>query len=44
VLNRGYAVVTHPNGVVVSKAREVKEGEALRVRVGEGEFGVRVSE
>ncbi len=44
VLKRGYAVVTHPNGAVVSKAREVKEGEALRVRVGEGEFGVRVSE
>ncbi len=44
VLKRGYAVVTHPNGAVVSKAREVKEGEALRVRVGEGEFGVEVQD
>ena len=44
VLSRGYAVVTHPNGAVVRKASEVKEGEALRVRVGEGEFGVKVSE
>ena len=44
VLSRGYAVVTHPDGAVVRKASEVKEGEALRVRVSEGEFGVQVNE
>jgi exodeoxyribonuclease VII large subunit len=42
VLSRGYAVVTHPDGAVVRRASEVKAGDALRVRVSEGEFGVRV--
>jgi len=42
VLSRGYAVVTHPDGAVVRKASEVKSGDPLRVRVSEGEFGVKV--
>jgi len=42
VLSRGYAVVTHPTGAVVRKASEVKAGDPLRVRVSEGEFGVKV--
>ncbi len=44
VLSRGYAIVTQPDGRVVRKANEVKSGDPLRVRVGEGEFGVQVSE
>ncbi len=42
VLNRGYAVVTRAEGGVVRRAAEVQTGEALRVRVSEGEFGVEV--
>ncbi len=41
VLSRGYAIVTQPDGTVVRKASEVKSGDPLRVRVSEGEFGVR---
>ena len=41
VLERGYAVVSHADGRVVRRAAEVRAGEALRVRVGEGEFDVR---
>jgi exodeoxyribonuclease VII large subunit len=42
VLERGYAVVTTPPGAVVRRAQQVKPGDALRVRVSQGEFGVRV--
>jgi exodeoxyribonuclease VII large subunit len=42
VLNRGYAVVTHPDGAVVRRAKDVQAGDPLRVRVSEGEFGARV--
>lgn len=42
VLSRGYAVVTQADGAVVRRAAEVQTGEALRVRVSEGEFGVEV--
>ena len=42
VLARGYAVVTTPPGAVVRRAADVQSGDALRVRVSEGEFGVRV--
>jgi exodeoxyribonuclease VII large subunit len=44
VLGRGYAVVTRPDGAVVYRARDVSPGEALEVKVSEGEFGVRVRE
>ncbi len=44
VLNRGYAIVSKPGGQVVRQASEVESGEALNVRVSEGEFGVRVTE
>ena len=44
VLHRGYAIVSKPGGQVVRKASEVKSGEALNVKVSEGEFGVKVSE
>ena len=42
VLNRGYAVVTTPTGAVIRRAAEVKTGDPLKVRVSEGEFGVKV--
>jgi exodeoxyribonuclease VII large subunit len=42
VLGRGYAVVTRTDGAVVRRARDVQAGDALRVRVSEGEFGARV--
>ncbi len=42
VLKRGYAVVTKNTRVVMSRA-EVKDGDALRVRVRDGEFGAQVT-
>jgi exodeoxyribonuclease VII large subunit len=42
VLRRGYAVVTKNKKVVASKS-QVKEGDALHVRVQDGEFDTRVS-
>jgi exodeoxyribonuclease VII large subunit len=42
VLQRGYAVVTKNNRVVASKF-QVQDGDALRVRLRDGEFDARVS-
>ena len=42
VLQRGYAVVTKNKRIVVSKS-QVQDGDALRVRVRDGEFDARVS-
>jgi exodeoxyribonuclease VII large subunit len=45
VLQRGYAIVTHhPHGSLVSSARDAVRGEALRVRLADGSFIVRVGE
>jgi exodeoxyribonuclease VII large subunit len=41
-LQRGYAVLQKADGHVVRDPDEVAEGEALRARVAEGEFTVRV--
>ncbi|QDQ13460.1 exodeoxyribonuclease VII large subunit [Streptomyces spectabilis] len=41
-LQRGYAVLQKEDGAVVRAADEVTGGEALRARVAEGEFPVRV--
>jgi exodeoxyribonuclease VII large subunit len=39
VLSRGYAIVyREPDGVIVRRAREVRPGDALRLRVSEGEI------
>jgi exodeoxyribonuclease VII large subunit len=39
VLSRGYAIVyREPEGVIVRRAREVRPGDALRLRVAEGEI------
>ncbi|KUJ66406.1 exodeoxyribonuclease VII large subunit [Streptomyces albus subsp. albus] len=42
-LRRGYAVLQHADGSVVRTADEVAADEALRARVAEGEFTVRVA-
>lgn len=42
VLKRGYAVVTKNKRVIASKS-QVKDGDGIRVRVRDGEFGARVS-
>jgi exodeoxyribonuclease VII large subunit len=36
-LERGYAVVQHADGGVVRRAQDVSPGEALRIRLAEGE-------
>lgn len=40
-LDRGYAIVLHADGRVVTEREEVAPGEILRVRVARGDFGVR---
>jgi exodeoxyribonuclease VII large subunit len=42
VLKRGYAVVTK-NKRVIASSSQVKDGDSLRVRVQDGEFGARVT-
>jgi exodeoxyribonuclease VII large subunit len=42
VLLRGYAIVRKPHGVIVQSVNAVQPGEALTVRVGDGEFSVSV--
>ncbi len=44
ILDRGYAVVTQPNGQVVRRTRQVSPGDALNVRVSDGSFEVRVQD
>ena len=45
VLGRGFAVVTRQtDGKLVSQVGQVKHGDALRVRVSDGEFGAAVSQ
>ena len=41
-LKRGYAVLQRADGHAVSAPGEVEAGQALRARVSEGEFNVRV--
>jgi exodeoxyribonuclease VII large subunit len=42
-LQRGYAVVQHPDGRVVRAAAEVCAGDTVRVRLGEGELAAKVT-
>jgi exodeoxyribonuclease VII large subunit len=44
VLNRGYAIVSQPDGSVVRSVAQVNAGDELNVRVGDGEFGVRATD
>lgn len=43
VLQRGYAVVTTPDGRVVRQAAVLQPGQAVRVRLAEGAFGADVT-
>lgn len=43
VLERGFALVVGPGGVTVRDANQVKTGDALMIRVSEGDFGATVS-
>jgi exodeoxyribonuclease VII large subunit len=42
VLSRGYAIAAKADGRVIRRARDVSEGERVRVRVHEGEFEAEV--
>jgi exodeoxyribonuclease VII large subunit len=42
VLERGYAVVTRPDGALVASATQVTAGDAIHVRLSDGAFGARV--
>lgn len=42
ILARGYAIVSHPDGRIVRRVEQVGSGDALKVRVSDGEFGVQV--
>jgi exodeoxyribonuclease VII large subunit len=42
VLERGYAILTNQAGQNISRVSQVSAGEALNVKVSDGEFGVRV--
>jgi exodeoxyribonuclease VII large subunit len=44
ILERGYAMVAHPDGRIVKQAGQVAPGDPLSVRVSDGEFDVQVSE
>jgi len=44
VLSRGFALVRKPDGRLVRSVGQVDPGDALRVRVSDGEFNVRVQE
>ena len=41
-LQRGYAVVEHADGRLVTGRDQIEAGELLRVRVADGDFGARV--
>jgi exodeoxyribonuclease VII large subunit len=44
IMERGYAVVTQPDGSVVKKVKDVKTGDQLKVRVSDGTFYAKVKE
>jgi exonuclease VII large subunit len=44
VLDRGYAVITRPDGKKVTSVSQVTSGDELSVRVRDGEFGVKAKE
>ncbi len=44
ILERGYSIVTQPDGGLVSSVKQVQPDDALQVRVSDGEYEVRVQE
>ncbi len=44
ILDRGFAVVSDPEGGIIGSVRQVSSGKAIRVRVSDGAFGATVKE
>jgi exodeoxyribonuclease VII large subunit len=44
ILERGYAIVQNADEGVIRSSRQARVGEALRVRLHQGQLGVRVEE
>jgi exodeoxyribonuclease VII large subunit len=44
ILNRGYAVVSQPDGSLVRSTAQVQTGDELNVRISDGEFSAQVTE
>ena len=44
ILKRGYSIVTHPDGSLVSSTRQVQTNDDLQVQVSDGAFPVRVQD
>jgi exodeoxyribonuclease VII large subunit len=44
ILQRGYSIVTQPDGSLVSSVKQVQGGDNLRVQVSDGDFPVQVRE
>ena len=44
ILKRGYSIVTHPDGTLVSSTRQVQTNDDLQVQVSDGAFPVRVQD
>lgn len=42
ILERGFAVVTGPDGAIIRRVAQAAPGETLRIRVADGEFGAQV--
>ncbi|RMH20716.1 MAG: exodeoxyribonuclease VII large subunit, partial [Gammaproteobacteria bacterium] len=43
-LNRGYALVSAPDGALIRKISQVKEKQALKVRLSDGSFDCQVTQ
>ena len=43
-LERGYAIVSRPDGAVVTDRADIAVGDLLRVRVARGDFPVRATD
>jgi exodeoxyribonuclease VII large subunit len=44
ILKRGYSIVTHPDGSLVSSTRQIQTNDDLQVQVSDGAFPVRVQD
>lgn len=44
ILERGYALVTQPDGSVIRQRSDVEAGDRLNIQVSDGEFGVQVND
>ena len=44
ILNRGYAMVSSPDGGIIRSIDDVQVGDELKVRVSDGDFSTQVTE